>query len=51
MTAHHQGAIAMAKELLAKGEQPALRQMAEDIISAQTKEIAQMRQWRNDWYL
>jgi uncharacterized protein (DUF305 family) len=50
MVPHHQGAIAMAKELLKKGEQPALRKMADDVISAQTKEIAQMRQWRKAWY-
>ena len=50
MVPHHQGAIAMAKELLAKGEHPGLRRMADDIISAQTKEIAQMRKWREAWY-
>jgi uncharacterized protein (DUF305 family) len=50
MVPHHQGAIAMAEELLENGEQPALREMAGDIISAQTKEIAQMRAWRKAWY-
>jgi uncharacterized protein (DUF305 family) len=50
MVPHHQGAIAMAKVELAKGAQPGLRRMAKDIISAQTKEIAQMRQWRRAWY-
>jgi uncharacterized protein (DUF305 family) len=50
MVPHHQGAIAMAKQLLNNGEQPALRKMANDIISAQTEEIAQMRQWRKAWY-
>jgi uncharacterized protein (DUF305 family) len=50
MVPHHQGAIAMAKQLLDKGEQPALRKMANDIISAQTGEIAQMRKWRKAWY-
>ena len=50
MVPHHQGAIAMAKELLKKGEQPGLRKMADDIISAQTKEIAEMREWRKSWY-
>jgi hypothetical protein len=40
----------MAKQLLKKGEQPGLRKMADDIISAQTDEIAQMRKWRKAWY-
>jgi hypothetical protein len=40
----------MAKAELAKGSQPALRDMAEKIISAQTKEIDQMKQWRETWY-
>jgi uncharacterized protein (DUF305 family) len=50
MIPHHQGAIAMAKDLLEKGEQPALRDMAEDIIDAQAAEIERMRKWRKDWY-
>jgi uncharacterized protein (DUF305 family) len=50
MVPHHQGAVAMATQLLKSGEQPALRTMANDIIDAQTKEIAQMREWRKAWY-
>lgn len=50
MVPHHQGAVAMAKQLLKSGEQPALRTMADDIIEAQTKEIEQMRGWRKAWY-
>jgi uncharacterized protein (DUF305 family) len=50
MVPHHQGAVAMAKLLLKRGEQPGLRKMADDIISAQTKEIARMRAWRKAWY-
>jgi uncharacterized protein (DUF305 family) len=50
MVPHHQGAIAMAKELLKKGEQRALRKMANNIIAAQSKEITQMRGWRKAWY-
>lgn len=42
MIPHHQGAIAMSKMLLDKGKDAATRQMAEDIIAAQTKEIAEM---------
>ena len=45
MVPHHQGASAIAK-----GKQGALRAMAEDIISAQTSEIVQMKQWHEDWY-
>lgn len=50
MVPHHEGAVAMAKRLLESGEQPRLRNMAQDIVDAQTKEIAQMREWRKDWY-
>ena len=50
MVPHHEGAIAMAKQLLDKGAQPALRQMAQRIIRAQYKEIAQMHAWRKAWY-
>jgi uncharacterized protein (DUF305 family) len=50
MVPHHQGAIAMAKQLLRTGEQPALRKLAHDIIRTQTEEIVQMRKWRKAWY-
>jgi len=50
MVPHHQGAIAMARRELAKGSQPALRAMAQDMIDAQTEEMAQMRKWRKAWH-
>lgn len=50
MTAHHQGAIAMAKAQLAGGEDPDLKKIATAIVSAQEKEIAQMAAWKAKWY-
>jgi uncharacterized protein (DUF305 family) len=45
MIAHHQGAIDMAKVELAHGDDLAMRKLAEDVIAAQEKEIAFMRDW------
>lgn len=45
MIPHHQGAIDMAKILLAHGKDPELQKLGHEIIAAQTKEIAQMQAW------
>ena len=50
MIPHHQGAIRMARMELADGQNPELRDLAEAIIAAQTKEIEQMNAWREDWF-
>lgn len=50
MIVHHQGAVAMANELLKETDRPELKSFAEAIISAQTKEIADMQSWRKSWY-
>ena len=46
MMPHHQGAIDMAKVELRYGHDPALRKMAEDIVAAQEREIAEMTAWK-----
>ena len=45
MIPHHQGAIDMAKIVLAFGKDPEIRKLAEAIVAAQEKEIAEMRVW------
>ncbi|MGX5721289.1 CopM family metallochaperone [Shinella zoogloeoides] len=45
MIAHHQGAIDMAKVELEHGKDPAIRKLAEDIVSAQEGEIKMMEEW------
>ncbi|MBD2189753.1 DUF305 domain-containing protein [Pseudanabaena mucicola] len=50
MTPHHQGAVVMAQDVLKNSKRPELRKLANDIIAAQEKEIAQMATWRKAWY-
>jgi uncharacterized protein (DUF305 family) len=50
MIPHHEGALVMAKRVIADGEQPQLRRMARAMIAAQAREIAQMKRWRKAWY-
>ena len=44
MIAHHEGAVTMAKQELASGENAQVKALAQSVIDGQTKEISQMKQ-------
>ncbi len=50
MIPHHQSAIEMAREARTKAAHPEIKQLADEIIAAQQREIDQMRAWRAQWY-
>ena len=50
MIPHHEGAVAMARIALERGEHQEVRLLAQDIISGQDAEITQLESWRAEWY-
>ena len=50
MIPHHQSAIEMAEVAYEKSKNPRIKELAENIMSAQKREIEQMKQWRKDWF-
>ena len=50
MIPHHQSAIEMATVAREESTIPEIKQLAENIVSAQQREIEQMKQWREQWY-
>jgi uncharacterized protein (DUF305 family) len=50
MIPHHQSAIYMAQVASEKSKIPEIKDLAQNIVSAQKQEIEQMRHWRDQWY-
>jgi uncharacterized protein (DUF305 family) len=50
MIPHHHSAIYMAQVAHEKSKIAAIKELAENIMSAQKREIEQMKQWRKVWY-
>lgn len=49
MIEHHEGAVVMAVQARQDARHDEIKAMAEDIISAQTREINQMKNWQKQW--
>lgn len=49
MIVHHEGAIEMAHEALKYGKHDEIKNLADDIITAQTNEINMMKMWKEQW--
>lgn len=46
MIEHHRGAVAMAEVALAQSQDPEIRRMAQAVVDAQSREIAEMQTWK-----
>lgn len=49
MIKHHEGAIDMANLAKTNASHQEIKELADDIISAQTKEIEMMQSWQKEW--
>ena len=49
MIVHHEGAVEMAKLSAENAKHDEIKTLSENIITAQEKEIAEMKQWQADW--
>ena len=46
MIEHHRGAVAMAEVALKESRDPEIRRMAQSVVDARTREMAEMEAWR-----
>lgn len=49
MISHHEGAIDMAKLAPTRAKHDEIKTLSEAIITAQNKEISDMKQWQTNW--
>ena len=49
MIPHHEGALTMAGDALAKSQRPEVKKLAQEIIAAQQREIEMMKRWTEEW--
>lgn len=50
MVPHHESAIEMATLAVEKSDRPEVRRLAQQIIAAQEREIADMKAWHSQWF-
>lgn len=49
MIEHHKGAVDMANLAEKNAKHEEIKQLSQDIITAQEKEIEQMKEWKKNW--
>jgi uncharacterized protein (DUF305 family) len=50
MIPHHESAIEAARAAQTRAQRPEIKQLAQEIVAAQEREIAQMKEWRRAWF-
>jgi uncharacterized protein (DUF305 family) len=50
MIPHHQEAIDTANMIVAKGDNPELKKLAQSIVDGQQKQVTDMKTWYKNWY-
>lgn len=50
MAAHHKGAMMLAEQVRGKSQRQEINSLAEAILTDEPKLIAELDQWRKDWY-
>lgn len=50
MIAHHRGAMILAEQAKETSKRPEIIKLGEDILAGEPKAIAELYQWKKDWY-